>query len=65
MKKWWIEEFFFWLEPVGDRKWTKRDILWFPVDTPALTKWARGTALIFAALFAVGWTMPVILMFFF
>jgi hypothetical protein len=56
MKKWWVEEFFFWLEPVGDRRWSRRDILWVPVYTPGLAKWARGPALIFAVLFAFGWT---------
>ena len=34
MKKWWVEEFLWWLEPVGDRKWRRRDLPWPPVDTP-------------------------------
>ena len=36
MKKWWVEEFLYWLEPVGDRKWRRRGLLWPPVDTPGL-----------------------------
>jgi hypothetical protein len=36
MKKWWVEEFLWWLEPVGDRKWRRRDLFWPPVDTPRL-----------------------------
>jgi hypothetical protein len=60
LKKWWIEEFFFWLEPMGDRKWRRQDILWVPVDTHGLTKWARGPALIFAAYYAVLWFIHVI-----
>ena len=64
MKKWWVEEFLWWLEPVGDRKWRWRDLIWCPVDTPGLAKWARGPALIYAALVAVWWTMASILGFF-
>ena len=64
MKKWWVEEFLWWLEPVGDRKWRRRDILWPPVDTPGLTKWARGPALTYAGLAAAWWTMASILGFF-
>jgi hypothetical protein len=60
LKKWWIEEFFFWLEPIGDRKWSRQDVLWIPVDTPALTKWARGPALIYAAYAAVLWSIHII-----
>jgi hypothetical protein len=64
MKKWWVEEFFFWLEPLDNRKWSKRDLLWVPVETPGLAKWARGPALIFAGFAAVLWTIAVILGFF-
>jgi hypothetical protein len=68
MKKWWVEEFFFWLEPVdwGDRKWSARDMLWLPipVDTPAQAKYARGPALICAGVATVYWTMSAIFLFF-
>ncbi len=57
MKKWWVEEFFFWLEPLEDRKWRRRDIFWLPVDTPALAKWARGWALLFTTWYGFMWTL--------
>ena len=64
MKKWWVEEFFFWLEPVGDRKWSRRDILWMPVSTPGLAKWARGPALILSGFAVVLWALSSISGFF-
>jgi hypothetical protein len=61
MKKWWIEEFFFWLEPIGDRKWSQKDFFWMPVENPGLAKWARGPALIYGAYAAVLWSIHFIL----
>jgi hypothetical protein len=54
----------FWLEPKGDRKWTGKDILWPQLDTPGLTKWARGPALIWAAFGAFLWTINALIGFF-